>query len=437
MTPTATLAACLAGVSADTVSAAVRDRAGLVLADTVGAVVAGQGDAAVAETAGRHAKGGPCRLPGTGLRAAPPTAAFLNGLAGTALELDEGNYPAGGHPGVHAVAAALAAAEARKAGGSALLDAVIAGYEAGARVGMATRLRPAAHPHGTWGALGGAAAVSRLRGHDAAMTLRALEVAASLGLATSATAALRGGSVRNAYAGIAAQNGLLACDLAEAGVTGEPDGIAAVFGRVVGESFDEAAMLDGLGERWLVAEAFFKQASCCRETQGALEALELLLAEAPVAPDAVAAVEVETFASAAALSDRTPAAPIAGRFSIPFAVATRMVRGHAWTDAFSEAAIADPETRALSARVAVREAPALTARLPAERVCRLSLRLRDGAVREREVIGTPGDPDRPLPEEALRGKFRRCAEPSLGPRWEAAWRVARRPDGLLDLSALF
>ena len=302
---------------------------------------------------------------------------------------------------------------------------------------MATRLRPAAHPHGTWGTLGAAAAVARLRNHDASTTARVLDVAASLGLATSATAALRGGSVRNAYAGMAAQNGMLACDLAEAGVAGEPDGIAAVFGRVVGESFDDAAMLDGIGERWLVAEAFFKQASCCRETQGALEALESLLAEAPVAPDTVAAIEVETFASAAALSERAPAAPIAGRFSIPFTIATRIVRGHAWTDAFSEAAIADPETRSLAARVAVREAPALTARLPTERVCRIALRLRDGTVRERVVVGTPGDPDRPLPEDALRGKFRRCAEPALGPRWESAWRAARHPDGLTDLSALF
>ena len=438
MSPTATLAAHLAGISADTVPAAVRDRAGLVLADTLGAIIVGQGDAAVRETARRHATtAGPCRLSGTGLRAAPPMAAFLNGFAGTALELDEGNYPAGGHPGIHTVAAALAEAEARNAGGALLLDAVIAGYEAGARVGMAARLRPAAHPHGTWGTLGAAAAVARLRGHDAATTVRVLEVAASLGLATSATAALRGGSVRNAYAGMAAQNGMLACDLAEAGITGETEGIAAVFGRVVGEAFDEGAMVEGIGVRWLVTEAFFKEASCCRETQGALEALELLLSEAPVPPDSVAAIDVETFASAAALAERAPAAPIAGRFSIPFVLATRIVRGHAWVEAFSEAAIADPETRSLAARVAVREAPALTARLPAERVCRMALRLRDGAVREREVVGTPGDPDRPLPDEALREKFRRCAEPAFGQRWEAAWRAARRPDRLADLSALF
>jgi 2-methylcitrate dehydratase PrpD len=438
MSPTATLAAHLAGISAAGVPGAVRDRAGLVLADTLGAIVAAQDDAAVAATARRHATGGPCRLPGTGLRATPPDAAFLHGFAGTALELDEGNYPAGGHPGIHAVAAALAEADARNVGGEALLDAAIAGYEAGARVGMATRLRPAAHPHGTWGTIGAAAAVARLRSHDAATTERVLEVAASLGLATSATAALRGGSVRNAYAGMAARNGLLACDLAEAGVTGEPGGIAAVYGHVVGEGFDERTMLAGLGERWLIAEAFFKVASCCRESQGALEALELLLAESPVAPEAIAAVEVETFASAAALAERAPAAPIAGRFSIPFVVATRLVAGHAWTEAFSEAAIADPTTRALAARVEVREAPALTARLPSERVCRLALCLRDGRVLRREVVGTPGDPDRPLPEEALRAKFRRCAEPALGPRWEEAWRAARHPDRLgADLSALF
>ena len=106
-------------------------------------------------------------------------------------------------------------------------------------------------------------------------------------------------------------------------------------------------------------------------------------------------------------------------------------------ETWPEAAIVDPRTRALAARVAVREAPSLTARSPAERVCRLTLRLRGGEVREREVVGTPGDPGRPLPEEALRGKFRRCTEPAFGPRWGAAWQAARRPDGLADLSALF
>ena len=243
---------------------------------------------------------------------------------------------------------------------------------------------------------------------------RALDLAASLGLATSATASLRGGSVRNVYAGAAAQNGLLAVDLAEAGITGEPGGIPVVFGQVVGEAWDQAAY-DASAGRWFILESFLKLHSCCRETQGALEAIELLLAEAPIVPEAVAAIEVETFASASLLSERAAVAPIAGRFSIPFTVATRIVSGGAWIESFSPAAIADPVTRALAAKVTVREDPALTVRQPAERVCRVVLRLADGTIRRREVIGTPGDPDRPHPEAALRENSAAAWSPASGP----------------------
>ena len=417
------------------IPAQVRDHAGLILADTLGAIIAGQAQPEVRAMAVRQAGPGVPVL-GTRLSAPPPMAAFLTGFAGTAVELDEGNYAAGGHPAIHAVAPALAEAAAREASGEALLAAVIAGYEAGSRVGHAMRLRPAAHPHGTWGVIGAAAAVASLRGYDEGRARAALELAASLGLATSATASLRGGSVRNAYAGAAAQNGLLAVDLLEAGVTGEPGGIAVVFGEVVGSAFDAAAHAAAEG-RWFILESFLKQASCCRETQGALEAIELLLAEAPVAPEAVAGIEVATFASAALLGERAPAAPIAGRFSIPFTVATRMRHGHAWIEAFSAGAIADPATRALAAKVRVVEDPAYTARLPAERLCRLTLRLADGSLRERVVRGTPGDPDRPLPEAALREKFRRSVEPTHGARWEAMWAMARHPERIGAASALF
>jgi 2-methylcitrate dehydratase PrpD len=380
----------------------------------------------------RHAGADGVPLLGAAASAPPPMAAFLTGLAGTAVELDEGNYPAGGHPAIHSLAAALAAGTA--AFGAALLDAFLAGYEAGARVGAGTTLRPAAHPHGTWGVIGAAAAVAHLRGLDAAATERAIELAASLGLATSGTASLRGGSVRNVYAGAAAQNGLLAVDLLEAGITGEPGGVAVVFGGVIGSAYRPYAPPEG---RWMIEQTFLKQAACCRETQGALEAIERLLEEAPIDPGAVAAIEVATFASAALLSERAPVAPIAGRFSIPFTVATRIISGHAWIEAFAEEAIADPARRALAARVTVVEDPGYTARQPGERLCRLSLTLADGSTRQVEVIGTAGDPDRPLPEAALREKFRRSVEPTHGRRWEALWAMARNPDAVAEPGALF
>src|SRR5215207_5312895 len=106
------------------IPSSVRDHAGLILADTFGAIVAGHREAEVAALAARHATGG-VPLLGAAAAAPPPMAAFLTGLAGTACELDEGNYPAGGHPAIHAIAPALAEAATRDASGADLLTAII------------------------------------------------------------------------------------------------------------------------------------------------------------------------------------------------------------------------------------------------------------------------------------------------------------------------
>lgn len=102
--------------------------------------------------AARRATGGSAPVIGSGLSASAGEAAFLNGVAGTTLELDEGNQFACGHPAIHVVPALLAIAG--KHSGLALLTALVLGYEIGARIGIASRLRVTMHPHGNWGTVG-------------------------------------------------------------------------------------------------------------------------------------------------------------------------------------------------------------------------------------------------------------------------------------------
>lgn len=416
------------------IPASIRHQTGLVLADTLGAILAGWREADVQAIGRRYVDAGQASVFAQPRKADAASAAFLTGFAGTAVELDEGNYAAGGHPAIHAVAAALAEWSARPAiSGEAFFNAVLVGYEAGARTGMATSLRPAAHPHGTWGVIGAAAAVARLRGFSPAATLTALELAASLSLATSVTASVRGSAIRNIYAGVAAQNGLLACDLAEAGMSSEPNGIAVVFGSVTGSQFAHDKLVEGLGERWLIAEPFLKLASSCRETQGALEVIEAILEEGPIDPFQVDSIRVTTFAPAAALKETGPVTPIGARFSIPMVLALRLVHGSVWIDAFAPQKLRDPAVRALAERVQVVEDPAMTRRLPTERPCRIELRLAGGAMRGAEMTDAFGDPGRPLPEAALKGKFLRMVEPL--PDAGAAWNGARAPDKFADFAA--
>src|SRR6201999_2145152 len=131
------------------------------------------------------------------------------------------------------------------------------------------------------------------------------------------------------------QNGLLACDLAEAGMSGEPEAIAVVFGEVTGSSFDRNRFVEGIAQRWLIDEPFLKLSSSCRETQGALAVLEALLEKGPIDPGGIEAITVTTFAPAAALKETGPVTAIGARFSIPFVLALRLAYGSVWIDAFA------------------------------------------------------------------------------------------------------
>lgn len=407
-----TLSDFVAGFRFEELTPATVEQASYVVLDTMGAIAGGMAEPEMqklgrAMTVGQS---GSASIVGAGRTTAPATASFLNGAAGTFLEMDEGNRFAKGHPSVHALPALWAVAETRGLSGKAVMEALVLGYEVGARVGIAASLRPAMHPHGTWGTVGAAAALARLLGYDAAKAREAINVASSLTLATSKRTMLEGGTVRNAYSGVSNRMGLLAIELVEAGFIGERDGVASVFGHVVSDTFDPAKMIDGLGRDWQIDRNYFKLHSCCRYNHGALDALDRLLAETRVAADDIARVDVASYLYAAELDDQAPRNTLAGKFSVPFAVATRVVRGSSRVENFTWDAVRDDRVQALAKRVFVTEDRAMTARLPQFRPARVDLKLVDGRTLSAAVEANRGDDQDPYSRDELTGKFFSLAE---------------------------
>jgi 2-methylcitrate dehydratase PrpD len=433
------LAAFVAETPVHGIPPAVRDHAALVVADTVGAVLAGSLEPEVVRL---HAEAE--RAPGVATvlaralpRAEPWWAIVANGTSGTMLELDEGNRFARGHPAIHVLPAALAEAERLGAGGQALVAAVVLGYEVAARLGGAAPVRPGMHMHGVHGAVGAAAATARLRGLDRHATARALAVAAGLTLGTSWRTALGGATVRNAYAGVAGANGWLAVDLAAAGFTGLPDMFTETFGRISGTGLDERLAREGLGDRYAIARNYFKRYACCRYNHTAVEALEALLAGGRVSAAAVDSIRVETSAMAATMAERDPVGSLGAKFSIPYALAARLVLGHCGVDAFRPPALEDPRIRTLARRVDVVEDPALTAAVPDRRPARVEVRLAGGEVARHQVDSPAGEFDRPYPREDLREKFLELTAPIFGGRGAAAaWSLCEGTEGLKEAREL-
>jgi 2-methylcitrate dehydratase PrpD len=425
--PERTLARFVADLDFDDLPAAVRDRVGLVVADTVGAVVGGMRLPDVAELAARTAGPGDASILGTPHAAAPGPAALVNGTAGTSLELDEGHKYAGGHPAIHAFPAAIAAAEARSRDPTDWLAGFAAGYEVGTRVALACApLDPTYHMHGLWGAVGAAAAVARTRGLSVDRTARALRMAPNHALHTRFEAATEGATVRNTYAGTSNLSGHLVATQAEAGFTGLSNATERHLARVVDGPFDADALTADLGERWELERGYFKRHAACRFTHPALDAVTALAGRHDLDPAAVESVRVETYGTAARLTPTRPANALQAKFSIPFAVATALRRGHTRMEAFGPDAL-DEATFDLAERIDVEEDRTFTARAPDRRGARVTV-VADGTERVETVEQARGGAEKPFDEATLREKFDDLVVPTLGADGAAAlWAAARDP----------
>ena len=394
-----------AGLSFAALPEAVRSHTGWILADTLAAIVGGSAEPELRRWAALQ-PAGPATLVGLGQQTQPVLAALVNGTAGTFLEMDEGNRFARGHPAVHVLPALLALAQERRSDAASFLAALVAGYEVGSRLGAASQLRGSMHPHGTWGTIGAAAACARLLGRDAAAMRETLNVASSMTIATSKRTMLEGGLVRNVYAGLGNQNGLLAAQLAGCGFTGERDGLRSLFGEIVSERFDTGKLVDGLGSDWHLAHNSFKLHSCCRYNHGTLDAIDTLAAREglPAAED-VERVEVVSYSLAAELADTAPRNTLAAKFSVPFAVATRLVHGSSGLASFTWDAVRNERVQALARKVSITEDPAMTKRLPNERPARITIVDRDGRRWVGEAGVNRGDDAAPYTAAELEAKF--------------------------------
>ena len=386
--------------------AEVQAHTGWVLADTLASIVAGSAEPEMQRLNAVMGLGSGATLIGTGQQVHAEAAALLNGTAGTFLEMDEGNRFSRGHPAIHVLPAALALSEVHGVDAEPFLSALVVGYEVGSRIGAASQLRGAMHPHGTWGTIGAAAACARVLGSQPNTMRETINVSSSMTTATSKRTMLEGGLVRNVYAGLSNRNGVLASQLVACGFTGERDGLSSLFGEIVSEKFDTTILLRDLGSDWHLMHNYFKLHSCCRYNHGTLDALDAMAALNPLpAADRIARIQVTTYHLAAELNDPAPRNTLAAKFSVPFAVATRIVHQSSALSSFTWEAVRDPRVLALAQKVDIAEDPDMSRRLPNERPARVVITDIDGRQWTGEAGVNRGDDASPYSEEELTHKF--------------------------------
>ncbi len=387
-----------------------------VVLDTLGAIVAGSRlpeNAKLAHVANARSKSLSSTVLGHPIRADPMYATLVNATAGIALEMDEGNRFAAGHPSIHVLPGILAIGEEMNIGGRQLLEALVLGYDVEARLGAATNPRFNVHSHGHWGVIGTASAVAKLKGYDAGQIHDLINVAAGMSPANSWTPCYEGATIRNAYPGRSGLMGILAIDMYECGFTGIQDGPSDMFGIILGESFDPEVVTANLGTEYRIEQNYVKFHACCRLNHPAIDAALRVKEQHGFSIEDISSIDVATQDYLAGMVGEYPRNMLAAKFSVPYAVAAALVHGHADITAFYPRSLEDDSVRELFSKIHAR--PDEEARNgdngPSGRI---SIRLKDGSALKTEVDIVFGDYGNRAPRSQLLEKFRFLTADILG-----------------------
>ncbi|MFB6552471.1 MmgE/PrpD family protein [Streptomyces sp. NPDC056405] len=388
-----------------------------------------------------HALGFGTSLPTT-------SAALINGTLIHGLDFDDTHIGAIYHATAPALAAALAVGEEQHASGAEVLLAYVIGCEVGCRLAAAGAGKfhmRGFHPTGIIGTFAAACVAARLRGLDTDT------LTSALGLCGSQAAGileLHGSWLKRMHPGWAAQAGITAVTLAEAGFRGPAtvfEGRGGLYASHLGETVTADGLgLHDLGKRWMTTDIALKPYPCCHFTHAFADAARALLTD--LGTDHLTAQQVDRIEcpTATHLMDlvaepadrkRAPQTIYDALFSIQYVVATTLAGRPADLATFYDHPLDDPATLALAALTTCTPDPDtdFPARFPGE----VRLHLADGRTLRRKVAASHGTPDDPMTDGEIHAKYLANATRAI-PEDQAHHlaALAAELDGAPDVTAL-
>jgi len=370
---------------------------------------------------------------GTRLVTSAVNAALAGGMMAHADETDDSHQRAQAHPGCGVVPAALAMAEREGSSGTALLRAVVLGYDICARSMLAVdpwALRASGISSHCFGPLfGAAAAAGALAGLDAneARYLIAYTVQQASGL--DLWAADRD-HVQKAFdfGGRNARNGVTAATLVASGWTGVEDVFSGEknYFSAYSDKPDPEAFTRGLGSEFEVMKTSIKRWSVGSPIQAALDSLAALIRE-----HGIGAGDVESLAvtinkiGAVTVNDRS-----IPDINIQHLLAVMLIDGTVtFASSHDERRMRDPRIRALKQRMTLagREA------FEHPRQALVEIRTTDGRTLSHHTRAVRGTAGNPLTREEVDAKSYDLMAPVLGRRRaraliDAVWEIERVRD---------
>jgi len=347
----------------------------------------------------------------TGLKASLQNAALTNGMMAHVFDIDDGNRLTSIHLGAPVIGAVLSVAEWKDLSFSDVFAGIIVGYEAANRLGKCLQphhRKRGFHASGTCGTIGAALGVA------AALKFTKEEMKTVLSAAcTSAAGVLEMQENRSTLKplniGRAAHDAVTCALMAKSGFVGPDDPLGGKFGwlKAMADDMKTEFLTEDIPQNLTVLGSYHKVHASCRHTHGAVDAAKKIFADHPERkPEQVAHISIRMYEQGVKGHDHTVAeSPVAGKMSIPFAVALAIVKGSVGFTDFTDENIFNAEVQRIMKASEVLVDDALTAQAPGIREAIVKVDFADGTSLEESVKFPKGEPEYPLTEEDLRGKF--------------------------------
>jgi 2-methylcitrate dehydratase PrpD len=359
------------------------------------------------------------------------SAALVNGTAGHALDFDDTQLSSSPdrifglltHPTIPPLAASLALGERLGVSGRQFLEAYLVGFEVECKMAEAinpTHYQNGFHSSGTFGIFGAMVSAAKLLG------LNADAVANALAIASSMSSGIRlnfGTMTKPLHVGRAAQNGVMAAELAARGHTGGKDALESPWGffRVftLGAGFDADRLVGALGNPPSIVSpgVSLKPYPCGSLGHPTMDAMLKLVVANDIKPEQVKAVRVR--AGSNILNPlRYPFATseLEAKFCLPFMMSSLLLRRKAGIHEFTDEFVRSAPAQAMMKKVTTVRDAEIEARGFEKMRSTIEVDLLDGRTLVQEADERyRGGPEKPFTREELHGKFADCASLVLRP----------------------
>jgi 2-methylcitrate dehydratase PrpD len=366
-----------------------------------------------------------------GIMCPAPDAALVNGTLIHTLDYDDGCPSTLVHVGCAVVSAGFAVAERMHgATGKELITSLALGSD------FVNRLALASRPHGTiltsgwfptalYGYFSAAAVAGRIMKLEQEAMLNALGIAYHQ-CAGNLQCVYDGSFTKGIAAGLAAKGGVTAAIMAERGITGAKnilEGKAGFYNVYHAGDYDARILTDGLGERFETEKIGFKPYPCCGHSPAAIDAALSLRSKYKILPDQIKDITIDAGDAANILcvplqAKQNPQTMVDAQFSLPWTVATALVKGKVTLEDFTKTAIKKEDVLQVARKVSGRLDPKLNRRGVGP--SRVTIKLNNGSEYTEYVEFCLGSVENPMTFDDCVKKFKECYPYSTRPISAAA-----------------